>query len=838
MASNSKPHSENVFISDIKNPTKSDLVGGKTFNIFKLIRNNINTPKGFCITTKALEYYMDFNNITPENAHKITEGEMPPDLKQTIQNAYHTYIDGTCAVRSSGTAEDLQKASFAGQYQTVLNVGYDTLCDAVKECWASLWSIPAVEYRKHMKIHNASMAVLVQDMIPATCSGVLFTGDTITIEAVYGLGDILVGGEVVPDKYTVDRKNFSNVTTEIASKPVMSQAGTHGVEKTPVPASLRETPVLTQETMSQLCEISLKIEDIFGCPQDIEWGIHNNDIIIFQARPITVEQLKPEWTRANISEMQPGYVTYLSRPPENRPDFFVLSTLPLLQCFGIKDVPKDIKFAEYIYGHIYINLTNAHNIICQIPGLTPEVFDRSIGHTSPQKVPPSKFTASDLLRVVPGVLRILRLILHLPGQIEEVTQEASQIIEDMKTTNFAEKNLQELNNLVWKMYDINQKVFQVHSCNALVAAPCFDILRTMVQEYGEGTENILITGLEGMSSYRLGVEMWKLAQKARQWPRVSQVILTKDHVCETLKTFQEGNQFLTEFYQFTDAYGDRCYEEPELSTPRWGENPEFVLSMVANYLQSDTNPEHILQNQIKKREETTRHILDNMNFFKRFIFKKVLEKEQYYIITRENTKTVWTKSLAVIRSLYLNIADILVDKGIIEDKTHIFFLKMTEVSEIISGALTKNDVKPLIHNRKQEKETYQNLDVPDCIVGSPPPIDALQHDREPTHTLTGTGCSPGVVTGKAKVVSTPGECTELKKGDILVAPVTDPGWSPLFVTAGGLVMELGSSLSHGVIIAREYGIPAVVGVKNATSVIESGQIITVDGTQGTVSIRD
>jgi phosphoenolpyruvate synthase/pyruvate phosphate dikinase len=220
------------------------------------------------------------------------------------------------------------------------------------------------------------------------------------------------------------------------------------------------------------------------------------------------------------------------------------------------------------------------------------------------------------------------------------------------------------------------------------------------------------------------------------------------------------------------------------------------------------------------------------------ILAKLLQKTEQYIVTRENLKTTWVRGVSALRVLYLAIADILVEKEILKERDDIFYVKMTEVSDIIAGNLKKGQIKKWIEERKKEKEVCQHLEVPEVVVGKPPPIEELQYTITQKEHLEGTGCSAGVATGTARVVLDPRECPEFEEGDILVAPITDPGWSPLFVTAGGLVMELGGTLSHGVIIAREYGIPAVVGVKNATRIVKSGQTITIDGNTGSVSIRE
>lgn len=841
--------SQMKFVVNIKDRCEMELVGGKALNISRLAREGFTVPEGFCVTTEAYDYFINFNSISEKDediSDRIRKGLIPQPLSEAIQGAYYTYLSGKpCAVRSSSPFEDLKSASFAGQYKSLLNVEGDALLDAVKECWASLWSLSAVEYRKKIGIgnENIKMAVLVQEIVPAAASGVLFTEDNIVVEAVWGLGDILVGGKVIPDRIVVERDESRVVEREISHKQVMSQINfTGGVETTDVPEHLRDTPVLEDDHIRELCVLGKKVEELFGCPQDIEWALFDGKVVLLQARPISVKQKPTEWSRANLAEMLPGYVSYLSRIPENRPDFFVHGISPLLECFGIKDIPEDLKLTDYIYGHIYANMTAIHKTLGRIPGLSPELLDESMGHQSQEEAPESKPGISAIMKLLPGALKAVRFFLNLPAQAEKVIPHSEKLIRDIRHRNLQEMNLEALDDLVWEMYDRTAQVFQIHACTALVNASIFGIVQKILKRLGEeGTENLLTMGLKGMSSSQLGVEMWNLAESARKSPRISELILSRrGDTLEELKQSPEGVEFLKDLDQFMDKCGDRCSQELELSVLRWEENPSFVLSMVANYLDAKAEPAKTMEEQKRIREETTDRILKKLskNPFEKLIFEKVLERSQKYIVVRENLKTSWVRGISAMRVLYLAIAENLVNKGILQSRDDIFHLKMTEVSAVIAGNLKKEYLEGLIDERRKEKIECEHLDVPMTIVGTPPPIEELKYTVEPKEKLEGTGCSYGVATGKARVVLDPSECPEIEEGEILVAPVTDPGWTPLFVTAGGLVMELGGTLSHGVIIAREYGIPAVVGVGNATKVIKTGQIITVDGNKGIVSIRE
>jgi phosphohistidine swiveling domain-containing protein len=843
------PPDMNEFVINTKEESEMELVGGKALNISQLSRKRFVIPEGFCITTKAYDFFMEFNSISEEDAEicdRIRKGIIPPLLAEAICNAYHMYLNGSpCAVRSSSPLEDLENASFAGQYESFLNVkGEDALLDAVKECWASLWGQSVVEYRKRMGIsENIKMAVLVQEMVSATASGVLFTEDQMILEAVWGLGNMLVGGKVIPDHFTVEREGFNVVERKISYKEMMSLISFDGgVEVTEVSEQARDTPVLEDNQIRELCVLGTRVEKLFNCPQDIEWALCSDKFVLLQARPITIKQEPDVWSRANLAETQPGYVTYLSRVPENRPDFYMQGIRPLLECFDVRDIPEDLKLTDYIYGHIYANMTAIHNTLGKIPGLSPELLDESMGHKSENEKSGSTPGFSAIVKLLPGAFRIMRLFLHLPEEAEKIIPYSEELIEDIRRRNLQEMNLEELDEMVWGMYDRTAQVFQTHACTALANASIFGVLQKILKRIGEeGTENLLTMGLKGMSSSQLGVEMWKLAESAKKSPRVSELILSREEgILKELEKFPEGITFTEELNKAMGRIGDRCSQELELSVPRWEENPYFVLSMVANYIGANVCPVKTIEEQKKIRQEATGHILEKLsrNPFEKFIFEKILDKTHQFIVARENLKTTWVRGVSAMRFAYLAIAEKLVNRGILKERDDLFYLKMTEVSDIIAGTLDAKLLEEMIRERKKEREECDHLDVPEVVVGKPSPIEELTHTVEPKEQLEGAGCSFGVVTGRARVVFDPSECPDIREGEILVAPVTDPGWTPLFVIARGLVMELGGTLSHGVIIAREYGIPAVVGVKNATKIIKTGQTITVDGNKGIVYIRE
>lgn len=840
------------YVEVIRRELESSLVGGKASNLSKLAEEGIKIPQGFCITTKAFDYFLEFNNIFPGeiiDASRIRKSVMPPFLVEIICEAYDQFLhNGPVAVRSSSPFEDLKSASFAGQYQSFLNVnGVNSLLEAIKECWISLWSPHVIDYRKQMGIGNISlkMAVLVQEMIPASASGVMFTGKHTTIEAMWGLGDILVGGKITPDHYVIDRTSRHILRRRISEKQKMSKIDSvNGMKIVNVPPDLLSKSVLTDDQLQTICVQGTTIETIFGCPQDIEWALVHDTIVILQARPISTSRKQPIWSRANIAETQPGYVTYLSRIPDNRPDPIMMGLSPLLECFGLKEIPEDIHFTDYIYGHSYLNMTSVYELLENIPGLSHDVLNQSLGHTDHEESDQTTdLDLASMIKLLPGTLRILRFFLRLPDKAKEVISTSSALIQSIQGIPLQSMKLDALDKLAWDIYDSTMRVFQIHSVTALAAMSFFGFLQKITNKIAEeGTENVLTIGLEGMSSSQLGIELWNLARRVSQTPAVEEILTKQEYefMEQHLQQIPEGRTFLNDLDEFLGKYGDRCSQELELSIPRWGENPQFILRMVVMYLNTDLNPQTAFEKQKALRIETTAQILKSLshNPVEKILFEKILSKTQEFIVLRENLKTAWVKGYAALRDIYLRIGSQLTEKGLLSKSEDIFYLKMEEVTDVIQGEIPLVSIQSLLQYRKREKKEYEHVQVPEVIHGNPPPLHDAPDDVNADMKLEGIGCSQGYVTGRARVIEDPTECQGVRKGEILVTHITDPGWSPLFVAAGGLIMELGGTLSHGVIIAREYGIPAVVGVKNATKVIQTGQLITLDGTHGTISIID
>jgi pyruvate,water dikinase len=688
------------------------------------------------------------------------------------------------------------------------------------------------------------MAVLIQKMIPSQSSGIAFTGEQIVVESVWGLGTALVGGTATPDRYILDRDGKTLLDEHIAPKSTACYLREQGgiIEKS-VPEPLQNQPVLDAETRNHLCDLCIRVEQLFECSQDIEWAIVDGNIIILQARPITVSPSPEIWSRANIGEMQPGYVTYLSRIPENRPDFYVQSLKPLLECFNISEEIPDLTFTKYIYGHIYANMTTTYETVGKIPGLSPDIIAQSIGLSNGET---SGLTPGplEMIRMLPGALRVMKFMIDLPKKAHEVMPYSLELISQINTMNLEEHPLHELDTLVWEVYDRNAEVVPIHVCTFMAIMAFYNIVEKILHNIGEPKETTiaLISGLEGMCTSQMGIEIWKLAQTASQSPLVTEIISSGEQdILQSLKDHAESTHFLEQVEKFMEDYGDRCSQELELSVPRWKETPGIVLTMVANTLHSNA-PNPLTQIEIQKthRLETQDHILKQLskNPAEKILFSKILEKIQHYLLVREQLKTTWVKGNTAMRMIYLTMARKLTEKGALSTPHDIFFLKMTEVSDVIAGTLPYDEIPLLIDQRRVEKEACENLDVPDEIIGEPPPLEELRRTIQGGTHFEGIGCSPGIVTGKARVIKDIHQACDIEKGEILVIPVTDPGWSPLFVAASGIIVELGGTLSHGVIIAREYGVPTIVGIKNATDIFHTGQLITIDGGKGLVSVED
>ena len=821
------------------------LVGGKGFNLGKLTTAGFLVPPGFCVTTDA--YRTTLETINTQNSEAVQAAALPESLQSEILAAYNHLDTDSVAVRSSATAEDLPEASFAGQQDTFLNIsGASELLEKIQACWASLWSDRAVAYRREHGIEDAqlAMAVVVQAMVDAEVSGVMFTrnptgGDELVIESNWGLGESVVSGEVTPDHFMISRETGNLIRETVVSKRKMITR--EGVQA--VPIGQREIPSLQRGRVAELGKLGMQVDAFYDAPQDVEWACANGQFYLLQARPITtltdaaeIEQLRRQeiealqkkadeggtvWSRYNLAEVLPAPLpmtwAIMQDLMSGRGGFG-------LTCRELGFLPSrrfdEEGVLDLICGRLYFNLSrevefNFHGFLFEhdfqqlkrdphkaiYPQPTPNIkrsnalfwvkFPYYIVKAIAAELKHSKIR-KDLDRILAEkIFPTFEQYVQTQRQVSLEELSDQQVIE--KFHAWREKTLAE-----FAKDALKATVFASFSYQQLEIT----LQRCFGEEEAQDLARLLITGLEGDLTVDANLKMWEVAQ---------------------------GELTLEDFLE---KHGHRSVSEFELAQPRWREDPSYVEQIIASFRTNpDANPKKHLQAQRANREKAKQR-LARLPVNKAAAFRKrineVLALTQRYMPFRESAK------------FYLMLGYELTRKALLElDRRYqldggIFYLVPDELERLIEG----EDLQLTIVERKTTRSRLLKIELPDVIysdilnrIGEPRAIEAKDE-------VQGVGVSVGVATGEAYVLQDAADAQIADKNYILVCPSTDPGWTPLFLHAAALVMEYGGMLSHGAIVAREYGIPAVVNVPAATQRFQSGQRLRVDGGRGIVSILD
>jgi pyruvate,water dikinase len=873
-------------------------VGPKGMSLVRLSRIGLAVPPGFCIAGTVFRKHLEQNNLIARMKSALDElaetrpeakGALLSDLRKAIieaplaeavqdeiKNHYRALrhkasLTGGAdrvAVRSSATAEDLPGHSFAGQYDTYLGVANVEDCiDAAKKCWASLWTLRAYEYRERNGFDhiNIGMAVIVQTLVTADTSGVIFTADPITgergnmvIEACFGLGQALVSGKVTPDRVVVNKKRLRLLSHTISEKKIECVIDADGtVQEQAIAAERANSRCLDERQVKQLAGLARKVETAFGCPQDIEWAICGRKIHLLQSRPITALPLEKSWEDRQIWCGSPVR--------EVMPDVVTPVTVSVLEAMlaGFFDPIIRMVCAErgnhpvfdVIAGRIYFNANIWASVINCLPG--GRNFDGMAlagSHRGLQEVTRRLQVATD--EDLPDIKhKKLRFILKLPlimaGSLRNTPAKGRRILAEigaetnrwsrLDVTNLSCEQMTEC--LEQLMAQFNELLGHVLYLFGILSA--FPILHWVYAKWlsDDGSSAMqLLAGVGNMVDADAGLDLWRLAAAADKSDEVKALILSDDDwdVLEgKLSQSDSGREFLRSWRRFMYNHGHHCRGEIELYNRRWFETPDYILKLVRGYM-SQTDKIDPVRNHAERAEQRRqlerqcRHRLRNP--IKRLIFNRLLVHSQQGWVFRENVKSEVVKLLTAMRRLLLELGKRLADKEVLAEQDDIFFLRLDEMSPVVQGNASF-DTRKIVAARRAEYDRNCLITPPDVVFGKFDPDTSISPEPdEQAQVLTGLAVSPGVVTGKARVILKADTDEHLLADEILVAPFTDPGWTPYFVPAAAIVMDEGGVISHGSIIAREYGIPAVVNVGGATRIIKTGQTIQVDGNRGVVRI--
>ncbi|WP_430786848.1 phosphoenolpyruvate synthase [Virgibacillus flavescens] len=852
--------------------TSQMAVGGKGMHLGELSNmHGIHVPEGFCVSTEAYQKALEQNEafhelldqltlLTVEDRDQITaisseirniirEVAIPFEVVDAVTQYHSRFGDEHAyAVRSSATAEDLPHASFAGQQDTYLNIiGKEAILRHISKCWASLFTERAVIYRMRNGFghHNVYLSVVIQRMIFPQASGILFTADPVTsnrnvlsIDASFGLGEALVSGLVSADCYKVQGDKIIDKT--IASKKLAIYALPEGGTETEQLDSNQQTKqTLTDQQISQLAQIGKQIEASFGCPQDIEWCLVDETFYIVQSRPITTLFPIPEANdQENHVYLSVGHQQMMTAPmkPLGMSLYLLITPAPMRKAGGRLFLDVAPRLATVVGQEALLNTMDSDPLI---KGALMSIIERDFIKLLPndQTAPPPKRNDSDLLAQIENNPNIVSdLIKRNQASVEKLNQN----IQTKSGEDLLDFILEDIQQLKKFLFDpLSTGVFMT-AINASLW-----INEKMNEWLGEkNTADPLSKSVPNNITSEMGLALMHVADIVRPYPEVVDYLqhVKDDNFLEELVKFEGGQEAYDAIYAYLNKYGMRCAGEIDISKTRWSEKPITLVPMILDNIKAfepNAGKRKFEQGQkeaMEKEQELLARLIQLPDGEQKAEeTKRMIRRIRNFIGYREYPKYGWINRYFIYKQALMKEAELLVQAGVIHDKEDIFYLTFGELHEVVRT--NKLDYQ-IISKRKDDYKLYEKL-TPPRVITSEGEIITGEYKREnvPTNAIVGLPVSSGVIEGRARVVLHM-EDAVLEDGDILVTSFTDPGWTPLFVSIAGLITEVGGLMTHGSVIAREYGLPAVVGVENATKLIKDGQRIRVNGAEGYIEILD
>ncbi|MET8907797.1 rifamycin-inactivating phosphotransferase [Micromonospora sp. NPDC004551] len=849
--------------------TQVAIVGGKGAHLGALSRiDGVRVPAGFCVTTgafrrivaeaPAIDERLDrLSHLDPDDREEIRalsaeirrsiEGiAVPGDVAAAITRALTGLGEQAAyAVRSSATAEDLPTASFAGQQDTYLNVvGPAAVLQHVSRCWASLFTERAVSYRQRNGIDHrrVQMAVVVQQMVFPKAAGVLFTADPVTsnrkvasVEAGFGLGEALVSGLVNADSYKVRDGEIVDRSI-VAKRLVIRPLPNGGTEEQAVDPERQEQPALTDAQVLRLVELGRRIEAHFGRPQDIEWCLVDDDFQIVQSRPITtlfpIPQAGDGENHVYLSVGHQQMMTDAMKPlgvsmwqltamapmHEAGGRLFVDATRALASPSSRAGLLEMAGRADPLTRDALETVIGRGDFIPSLPDQGP-AGPRAGGARAPLETDPAVVT--ELIDRSQASIAALR---------RDIAATSGPALFDFLLAAFEEHK---------------RLLGEPRSMQAIMAGMDASWwLNEQLEEWlGEknAADTLTLSAPHNVTS-EMGLALLDVADVIRPHPEVVAFLqqVTDEGFLDELAGLPGGPEARDAIRAYLDTYGMRCVGEIDITRPRWSEQPSALVPLILDNVRNfePGARRRRFEEGRRRAEEKERDILERLRALpdgerKAEETKRMIDRVRTFIGYREYPKYAIVSRYFVYKQALLGEAERLVRAGVLRETEDIFYLTFAELHEV--ARTNRADVQ-LIDRRKDAFRAFQALTPPRVLTSEGEGISgAYRREDVPAGALVGLPVSGGIVEGRARVILDVADA-DLEPGDILVTTFTDPSWSPLFVAVDGLVTEVGGLMTHGAVIAREYGLPAVVGVANATRLIRDGQRIRLHGTDGYVEI--
>ncbi|MEZ4561858.1 MAG: PEP/pyruvate-binding domain-containing protein [Thermomicrobiales bacterium] len=829
VVSQPRPASAMPVVLDLGYLRSRDLpvVGGKAANLGELIGMGMPVPPGFAISTAAYDAVVTTNGLSPLLDQAAATGNggparaafaaavIPEPVATTIQAAYRAMGGGSVAVRSSATAEDLPGAAFAGQQDTVLGIQDEVaLITAVRQCWGSLWSDRAISYRQQRGFagEKVALAVVVQRMVAADAAGVMFTANPVTgarnqtvIDASTGLGEAIVSGLVTPDHLVLQRglSGWRVIKQQRGERSIeIRESRSGGVEH--VRTEGGEAPAVPISVAKHLARLGAQIAAHFGAPQDIEWAWADGKTFILQSRPITALPAPP------------------SRLPGGR------SGGPT-EYFQIRPYPLDATTWTPA-------VTRAIGRMVPLGTSAPSFQD--MWHEQDGVV--ASFNASLSFRpTLDLALLPFRLVglalLHDPRtwRDDPILQTALARIHELETVDLGQRTWADLLEMTSAALALPMEIVELrrrYFPRTLLAMLGLRLVLALVDRHD--SFGALLSGIDN-KTLEANRQLEALAAAIRANPDLAATFATHDaaSISSALDATAEGRELQQALALFLAQYGHRELASPLLvSQPTWRDDPLAIVGLLKTMSQTDAAPTHQTELwQVARDDILAQPDLQCPQLRAAFLW--CLDEARRFPPLREDTHFYLTTPIPVLRRIFAEMGQRLVEAGILERAEDIYHLRLEDLERLRKvwppPALLQTELRALVAARRARRDALRHVPVlpPMAASTTTPPDNAIAY---------GAPGSPGVASGPVRLVHGPAEFGRVRPGDIVVAPFTNPAWTPLFARAAAVIVDTGSAVSHAAIVAREYGLPAVMGTRDALTRLHDGQEVTVDGTRGLV----
>ncbi|MCD6468596.1 MAG: hypothetical protein J7L32_04745 [Thermoplasmata archaeon] len=837
------------------------------------------------------------NNIDFKNQGSVAEGseaikklflekEIPSKDYKDILSAFRKFRSDVeyIAVRSSAVGEDEVKTSFAGQMDSFLFISEEkSFISSVKKCWASAFSERALTYRylSNLPLSKIEVAVVVQKMMPGEISGVMFTvnpvsydSNEIFINSTYGLGEGIVSGELNTDVFRVNKEDgsFSQELVEKKQKVVFNEEKGEETVVVPVEKEKQSKPSLDASMVKRLSEIGKSIEKLYGKPQDIEWTLYHGRVYILQTRPVTTlpnekgeTDFKIIWDNSNIIESFPGVT---------KPLTFSFARMAWSNVFRqtaeAMGVPSRVieensdlfdNMIGLIHGRVYYNLMRWYQFVSFFPGFKQNRrymeqmmgVKESYNYRKEKTSLLSKNGVKEIFGILHLVYGLVKNYLMLDGDVERFQRNFTRHYRRLAGIDVESMKPWDIMVFFNKSHVDLLRDWRVEGTNDYFAMFFYGLVKSLTVKYGldaDGSlQNNLFCGEKDMESTKPTKHLLMLAKYVKENNDLLDLFVnnSEEKVLEELWSDSRFFGFRDKLSEYIEEYGFRCMNELKLEEKNLKDDPSFIVKIIKNYINLENiDLDKINESEIEKRRMAEDFVRQKLKwrFLKKLVFYWALRNARKCVRYRENLRLCRTKIFGLVREAFVAIGKSFAEMNVIENPDDIFYLELDEVFDYIKGTGTLLDLKSLIKVRKEEYKRFEKEKLPERfvtygVVNAQDLGDLYSNDEkgmDETDVLKGISCFPGVVKNRVRVILSPKDDVRLN-GEILVAEKTDPGWVPLYPSASGLLIERGSVLSHSAIVARELGLPTIVGVKDLIRKVKDGQVIKMDAGKGLVYLH-